>query len=223
MFGILGEKLSVITNKLPIPLRAIASSVANIIDEIDVVINFRLHKGWCFIDIGAYVGAYSILGSRKVGEKGIVIAIEPHPKNFMALSWNVKRKKNVVPLRIAIWNQNTYAKLYESSSNALHSLVRVGDKQHSIKVLAVTLDTLYNALKQLGVNQIDAIKIDVEGAEIEVLKGCKETLKTTKLIIIEVHNDKYLNKIFYLLKEHKFQISSLKSNHIMGVKSPSKE
>jgi hypothetical protein len=75
----------------------------------------------------------------------------------------------------------------------------------------VNADTLDNILKQNGVNQVDWIKIDVEGAEFEVLKGSIETLSSKNMsLLVEIHNindPSHYNNVIELLKHHNYEMT----------------
>lgn len=75
----------------------------------------------------------------------------------------------------------------------------------------VNADTLDNILKQNGVNQVDWIKIDVEGAEFEVLKGSIETLSGKNMsLLVEIHNindPSHYNNVIELLKHHNYEMT----------------
>ena len=87
----------------PIQIRALVSLLANIIDELQVIRHLTLGKGWCFIDVGAHVGAFSVLASRLVGHEGIVVSVEPDPDNFRALLFNIRLTgKNILPFKVAV-------------------------------------------------------------------------------------------------------------------------
>lgn len=135
------------------------------------------------VDIGAYVGMFTVKASMAVGKKGRVIAIEPSPENYAALIGNCRRLGNVTLIQKAIMDKNGTANLYYSKSAAANSLV-IKWKDY-VKVETITLDDLLRSLK---VDDVDFIKVDAEGAELQVLKGAKETLaKGVRLAIAAYH------------------------------------
>jgi len=83
------------------------------------------------------------------------------------------------------------------------------DKYHINVSETITVDDLS---KCLGL-RFDAIKIDVEGAEVDVLYGAKETLKTTREVIMECHNQKLLEKCSKILRQHGFCCELVKPNY----------
>ena len=71
-------------------------------------------EGWVVLDIGAYVGLYSLRASKLVGLKGFVVAFEPNPYVFQWLKYNLKlnRATNVRALPIALGDRNGFTELY---------------------------------------------------------------------------------------------------------------
>lgn len=180
----------------------------------------RLSNGQVFVDIGAYVGYYSIYASKKVGKNGTVIAIEPHPKNFKMLLINTRGLNNVIPINTAIWSEDTTAKLYLGQGMALHSLVYASEGGY-IKVKALMLDSL---IRELNIPRVDVVKIDTEGAELEVLKGARSTLKFLKSLLIEIHgkNPEEFKKaektIAEFLRSYGFSVEKQGRKHLLGIK-----
>ena len=80
-------------------------------------------------------------------------------------------------------------KLYEQSASAKYNSLMLARAAESRNYVEVNADTLDNILKQNEVNQVNWIKIDVEGAEFEVLKGSTETLSGENVFLfVEIHN-----------------------------------
>jgi|SRR5918992_957277 hypothetical protein len=84
-----------------------------------------------------------------------------------------------------------------------------GNEKPEDKTVAVHVNTLDNLLQQNGINEVNWIKIDVEGAELEVLKGAHNTLSHSKdiSVLIEIHGISHLyNPIMELLSSYNFKI-----------------
>ncbi|MFN4133678.1 MAG: FkbM family methyltransferase, partial [Candidatus Hadarchaeales archaeon] len=94
-----------------------------------------LREGDVFLDIGAYVGYYTLLASRKVGKSGVVIAVEPDKKNFKMLLFNTRKLQNVIPVNAAVYSKNTLLSLLGEGAT---TSVGLGEKN---LVKAFTLDT----------------------------------------------------------------------------------
>lgn len=71
-------------------------------------------NGEVFVDIGSHVGKYAIATSKIVGDKGFVVAIEPHPSNFAALKKNIKLNnlKNMVAFNLAAWDKQCMLRFF---------------------------------------------------------------------------------------------------------------
>lgn len=135
------------------------------------------------IDVGAYVGMFTVKASDAVGQSGRVIGIEPCPETFKTLRQNSKHCHNVRLVKKAIMSQTGRGKLYYSKSAAANSMVTQWGKY--VEVDTITLDEL---VKSLGLGKVDFIKMDAEGAELDVLKGATGTLKRgTRLVIAAYH------------------------------------
>tara|TARA_E500000178_G_C17013307_1_gene751598 strand:- start:1062 stop:2090 length:1029 start_codon:yes stop_codon:yes gene_type:complete len=134
------------------------------------------------VDAGAYVGEIS----KKINKiyKTKVLAFEPNKENFKIL--NKKKSKNIQCFNLALSKKNTFLELTNSkdSSNVLG--FKSKEKDMRTKVQAVKLDKFLNY-------NIQFLKIDVEGAEIQLLEGAKKVLKKFKpnlaISVYHKHND----------------------------------
>lgn len=217
MFGKFGRKFPFF-HRLPIRLRAAVSLAANIIDEIYLIPQLRLEKGWCFVDIGAHVGAYSILASRLVGRSGFVIAVEPDPDNFRGLLFNAGLlARAVIAVRAAIWNKNELHALFRSETGARSSLLPHTKTMDTVVVPCLTLDSLYQMLLRKSlIDRIDAIKIDVEGSEREVLEGSLKVMKMVKFLLLEVHDLRRTGQLITMLGRSGLRAESINSRYIIA-------
>ncbi len=125
-------------------------------------------------DIGAYVGDSALWFAKAVGPQGKVYAFEPEPSNFERLKANLKRNKviNVIPLQLAL-SENEGEMQIAGGEGCSEITETAGDT--SVKV--TTADKFMEANK---LPRVDFIKMDVEGHELKVLAGAKETIKTFK-------------------------------------------
>jgi len=156
---------------------------------------FQFNPKETFVDVGAYIGSYS-LRAAKVGEE--VIAIEPNPESFAILMKNIKDNNfhNITAYNIALWSseEELILQLDQGSSTIYHD----SNERPKVKVKAVPLD-------KLKLKKINLLKIDVEGAEVEVLKGSTETLNRVDKIIIEVR-EWTKDTVDNILKNYKFKL-----------------
>ena len=182
------------------------------IREDDIIEHFTPKQGDIVIDIGANIGRYTIISSKRVGTKGKVVAIEAHPGNFVILNRNIKLNQltNIIPLNYAAYSKETKIKLYvpdeESGYTIYHTLMeRTGKK--FVEVNANTLDYLLQ-LNEIRQEEVNWIKIDVEGAEFEVLKGATNVLSKSKdiALLIEVHGPDNYRPLVEFLSSYNFKI-----------------
>lgn len=149
---------------------------------------YRVQKGDNVVDAGACFGMDTLKFSREVGNEGKVICIEPNEDNLTYIRRIVRlhRLKNVIIIPKALWSKKGKMKFYYHISPGGHSLI---NKENIKKIVETEVDTLDNILKELKIDKVDFIKMDIEGAEIEALKGAKEILKNNdvKLAIASYH------------------------------------
>lgn len=160
---------------------------------------FNPKPGDIVIDVGAHVGKYTIPSSKLVGNAGLVISIEASPKNYTTLLENISINKvtNVVPINLAAGNEIGEGFIY--GWDDLYSLHKKFDSETRVPVKISTIDSI---LQNHNITRVDWVKIDVEGAEIEVLEGMKNTIKNNNLhLIIEIELDN-IHKVDELLKDY---------------------
>jgi len=173
-------------------------------DDMTLLLHF-LRPDDLFIDIGANIGAYTILASGEIGSKSI--SIEPIPKTFKILTDNIlinHLQSKVSALNIGLGSSKGLLKFTKSFDTVNH--VVIDDEKDTIDVEVNTLDNI------ISDQNPSLIKIDVEGFETEVLNGAKKTLDNSdlKAIIIELNGSgkRYgydENKIHQKLIELKFK------------------
>lgn len=144
-----------------------------------------LKQGSIFMDIGANIGLMSTIASKIVGEKGRVYAVEANPKTIEVLRHNcaINLCENIEILPIALASEKGSAILYENwnVNRGGASLISQGD-EHGLTVSKERLDDLFSPD-----SPVHLVKIDVEGFELEVLKGGIAWFKTQQpVFIIEV-------------------------------------
>ena len=181
--------------------------------ESHIVGRFTPKEGDTVIDIGAHIGRYTITSSKQVGNTGRVVAIEADPENFELLKRNIALNKltNVLTLNYAVFSTRTRMKLYEQSASAKYNSLMLARAAKTKNYVEVNADTLDNILKLNEVNQVNWIKIDVEGAEFEVLKGSSKTLSSENVsLFIEIHNiedPSHYDNIVDFLKSRNYEIT----------------
>jgi len=140
---------------------------------------YILNEGDIFIDIGAHVGLYTIPAAKIVGQKGKVIAIEPVSHEELRINVLLNGLKNVEIINKAVYSKCGVIGFVMKEARALSHI----DERVDSKVEAVTLDEV---VEKHRIDKIKCIKIDVEGEELEVIKGGEESLGKTNYVIVEV-------------------------------------
>lgn len=123
----------------------------------------------CFVDIGANVGAYTLFVGALAGARARILAIEPNPLIFERLTYNIRQNPfaTVKALDCAVADRNGEITLFLAQGNHGETSVRISDAGEAIKVPAKTLKDI---LSSEAYPRVDALKIDVEGAEDVVLE-----------------------------------------------------
>lgn len=190
--------------KLPLGLKALCSldmlleTWRNILHvfyyrDYEQVPGFTPRKGWIVVDVGAYLGLYTLRAAKLVGEEGLVVAVEPLERSFKLLAANVRLNGlgNVAALRRCVASKEGVRKLYVPERLVNATLVRryaeaMGGIRRAIKAQAITLPDI---LKR--VDPVDLLKLDVEGAEVEILESSKGWIKPSRVrrVVVEVHTD----------------------------------
>jgi FkbM family methyltransferase len=146
---------------------------------------FSPRLGETVIDIGANIGRYTVSSSKAVGDLGVVLAVEAHPDNYRILERNVELNglKNVMTFNLAAWDEECELNMFIGKTSGLHS-AKKNRGMGQLKVKAKPVDDIVN---ELSLDRVDWIKIDVEGAECEVLCGLSQTISGYRpKVIIEV-------------------------------------
>jgi FkbM family methyltransferase len=168
------------------------------------------------------MGRYTIISSKRVGANGKVVAIEADPSNFEMLNSNIKLNQltNVTPLNYAAYSKETKIKLYlpsgESGFTKYNTIMPnwINTQEKFVEVNANTLDYLLQ-LNEIRQEEVNWIKIDVEGAEFEVLKGATNVLSKSKdiAILMELHGPPhvYRPKVEEFVNLYNFKIEFEKS------------
>jgi len=138
-----------------------------------------------FIDVGGNKGDFALLASKIAGGYGRVICIEPEPANcgWIQRSIDLNGYKNIRLCNLALNDHDGESLLYLGTKSGFHTLLPGAPErdQGSVKVRTRKLDSL---LPELGVGPVNVLKIDVEGAELPVLKGAAETIRANPQIIV---------------------------------------
>lgn len=140
-------------------------------------------SGKILIDIGAGGGEHAILLSGMVGVQGRVIAVEANPRTFRCLLKTIKinNLENVTAINAAIFDYNGKVKIQDSNE---HSINRVNTGT-GVVVKCMTIDQLLDAE---AIKEVDVIKLNIEGAELEASNGAKQAVRRVKHWVVSCHD-----------------------------------
>lgn len=146
-------------------------------------------RGEVVLDIGANIGYYTLLFAKLVGQDGKVYAFEPHPQNFSLLRRNVEYNGygNVVLEQKAVADTSGIAALYLAKSGSHHHSICKNNfnTTSSLDIGLISLDDYFErniGIAKENAKKVSIIKIDVEGAEFDVLKGMEKVLEDNEEI-----------------------------------------
>jgi FkbM family methyltransferase len=155
-------------------------SLYNITPDFDNYQHFyKVSDGDVVIDAGANVGLLTILFSKLVGGKGYVYAFEPDKYNINMLKDNFKLDEYKANYEIhdeLLWSKDSEIDFQESGTVA-SSAFWFSNNDNIVKKKAITIDSWCH---QNNIKQLDYIKMDIEGAELEAIEGCVDTIKAFK-------------------------------------------
>lgn len=177
------------------------------------IIRQRAKQGMVVLDIGAHVGYYSRHFSHLIGHTGKCFAFEPHPRTFSLLSRNMQHFENIEPVQAAVADTAGTAELYDylvmSASGSLNFDENLRNLQKSqltqtdvaprvasdfpLEKYAVNTLVIDDFLVEKGIEVVDLIKMDIEGAEIGALRGLRATIeRSPDLMLVMEYNPRAL-------------------------------
>lgn len=177
-----------------------------------------------FYDVGANLGGVTCFANSVITE-GTVVAFEPHPENTAVLRRNIEYNDgDAIVLECALSNESGTASLSVGlgrTGNQRHALTNDGDAKTTIEVETIAGDDLvtYETLSHPNV-----VKIDVEGAEMQVIEGMKKTLSRSvcRIVYCEIHPELLLeydaspDQVRETLKDAGFALETI---HVAGGQS----
>lgn len=173
---------------------------------------FRNHvrKGSTVIDIGGNIGLFSVALAYMVGDEGKVLTFEPVRDNIDRLHHNLELNalQQVAVYNMALGDHEGKITLHCAKDGAFTSAIDVPRYQQNGKAISVPLAKLDQIWREAGSPLVAAIKIDVEGSELGVLKGASELLMTCKpLILIEANTHEQLTILYTALSDFGYRYS----------------
>jgi FkbM family methyltransferase len=140
------------------------------------------------IDAGGYIGTAAIILARAFPEATIV-SLEPSHDNFAMLAMNVRGYPNVIPLNMALGSTAGSIELVDRGNGGIgFSIVQApADCASPSRLHEVAVTTVPDLMQRFEASGIDFLKLDIEGAEHDLLKGPPPWLDATRVIFAELH------------------------------------
>lgn len=156
--------------------------------------DFIPKEGDTCIDVGANIGCVS-LQWRATNRSGTIVAVEPHPVTFkrMLANFNLNHLERIDCVQAAVADRDGEINIViDNNANSMARVdgehlraIQAFDQQTTIRVPCMTIDTLIEAR---GITRVDLLKIDVEGFEVECLRGASKALTVTDKVVLEYHS-----------------------------------
>ena len=158
------------------------------------LVRASLPPGGTFVDVGANIGYFALVGAALVGESGRVVALEPDPRMAAELRQNLALNGlgRVAVLEVAAADAEGEATLKgyaEEGGNWGVSTLSPAASPLGRPAFSVRCAPLDRVLDEAGVGAVDLVKVDVEGAEARVLRGMRDGLRTGRYrrVLVELH------------------------------------
>lgn len=187
-------------------------------------IDTTLRPGDGFIDIGANIGYYSLLAAKKVGTRGVVVAIEASPPIYSTLTWHMRfnRRRNVRTVQAAAMAKRSIVRLFAGNPDNIGKTSTIPRTGECVDVQGLPLSEI---LEENEIKRARIIKIDVEGAELHVLHGLLPLLDGMRPdleIVMEVSPSlmpgamQSAEEIFSIMQEHGFAAQRFDNDYRVG-------
>ena len=189
-------------------------------DELYEFLEHYLKPGMTFVDVGANIGSHTLHAARLVGRSGKVFAFEADPNTYQLLRENIERNRahNVKARQVAVSDRSGAIDFYLTKDSAKSSTV-YRDGYGKIEIECKLLDNILP-----GDVEVDILKIDVEGADKEVLKGAARLLssrRAPKVIVTEildiVDNVDHGDEIGEILSGYEYELCKFEGGELVRV------
>lgn len=192
------------------------------------LIESLLNEGDCFVDVGANIGSFSLSAARKVGPTGKVLAIEPFPENCADLLENrrLNALQDVIEVAsMAVNDVDAFLQFSVPDATNRGMSREVHDLEIKSDIYRVKGVLLRELIQNAGLPHVDAMKMDVEGSELRVLRGLfgsSEAFPPPSHIIFEFLPDDFdygatPDVLLQFLADHGYRLATVEgSNYERG-------
>jgi FkbM family methyltransferase len=181
----------------------------------------RLRPGMVFYDLGANIGLFTLLAARLVGDSGKVFSFEPDPENAARLRRNIQRNRfaNVTVVEKGIWSASTKLNFLKSGADSPdHGIGKFSTTENGAGGTLTECVSLDDFTRDAGATPPDALKCDVEGAEVEALCGGAKLFQSRHpWIVCEMHSDANRRAAIELLENFGYAVRALDGDHVLAM------
>lgn len=174
----------------------------------------EVEQGDVLVDIGAYLGSFSIMYHTTAKK---VIAVDPGASYDKCLWMNVKDYRNILIAPVALWNSNTIIKLNLSLTPNDNSVLDA-DKYKINKQVEVEALTIEELAKRFDLKIINFLKVEAEGAEPEILEGINSVI--IEKIVVNCGPERYgkspTKEVISILLGKDYEVRVVKNPHWRG-------
>jgi FkbM family methyltransferase len=170
----------------------------------DRVDDYVPREGWIVLDVGANIGIVSMLEAQRGAS---VYAFEPNSDCFRRLLKNIVAndlQDRIFAFNLALGDKIGTGAMHVHKGGTTGGMLLDESQSSAGRTQAVTITRLDEVVATLGIQRIDLLKIDVEGAEVAVLRGGKSALAITRRLIIEYHSARLRDQVEELLARSGF-------------------
>lgn len=182
---------------------------------VEAVIRAALLPGDTFVDAGSNIGYYTIIASRLVGPEGLVLACEMMPLTVDALrahiAMNAAKNVTVVEGALTDVEGETLKASFPDGKFGQASIARE-HQNAGVLVRTRTLELIFDQVKSVRI-----MKMDLEGAELNALRGLGAAISKVKAIVIENRDNP---EVLYFLTEQGFQVQRIDGNNVFAYRNP---
>jgi FkbM family methyltransferase len=176
----------------------------------------RLRPGMVFYDLGANIGFFSLLAARMVGVEGKVFSFEPDPQVADRLREHIERNgyTNITVIEAGVWSVTGQVSfLAATASSPDRGTGHFKMESDGVLTRCIALDDFV-----LEASAPNGIKCDVEGAEIETLRGAANMLAAHRpWILCEIHSQSNDRAARELLSSLGYTVESVDANHLLAL------
>ncbi len=155
------------------------------------VIEKYLSPGAAFVDLGANEGYFTVIGARRCGTSGRVVAVEPQERLLPIIAENLLLNgvEGVSVLNIAVTDSSGVATIHLTADMNTGASGLFKSVKYDLPTQQVATQTLARVLDDEGLTHVDLMKVDIEGFEYEALLGSKEVFeqRRVRVLALELH------------------------------------